>query len=112
MVPSRPTHVSPATSRSVCSQQRRSPAATFWQGRLYKYKMAALLTFCACIAGYPALWAVQWARGFYDRLVGSKSAGKKNSGGSIKEKKAKKEQDTKAAGQQPKKTAAKTTKKN
>ena len=72
--------------------------------------MAALLTFCACIAGYPALWAVQWARGFYDRLVGSKSADKKNSG--IKEKKAKKEQDTKASGQQPKKTAAKAMKKN
>lgn len=87
-------------------------AATFWQGRLYKYKMAALLTFCACIAGYPALWAVQFARGFYDRLVGSKSAKKKNSGSSIKEKKAKKEQGTKASGQQPKKTAAKATKKN
>ncbi len=69
--------------------------------------MAALLTFCACIAGYPALWAVQLARGFYDRLVGSD---KKNSG--IKEKKAKKEQDTKASGQQPKKTAAKAMKKN
>jgi len=89
-------------------------AATFWQGRLYKYKMAALLTFCACIAGYPALWAVQLARGFYDRLVGSESAKKKkNSGSSIKEKKAKKEQGTKASvGQQPKKTAAKATKKN
>jgi hypothetical protein len=45
-------------------------AATIWQGRLYKYKMAALLTACACIAGYPALWGVQWARGLYDRSFG------------------------------------------
>jgi hypothetical protein len=45
-------------------------AATIWQGRLYKYKMAALLTVCACLAGYPALWGVQWARGLYDRSFG------------------------------------------